>query len=188
MILSTFVDVTISTQGKYYASLGYTNTKQGTTINVRIEHLPKQSNKFVSCSCDSCGSVFERQYQLLNKQPKHLCVDCSYKDRVERIDYSNVSLGNKKRLGDKHPRWNVNKTAFAKYKADVYRITNQQDISVLENYDKPRGLCGVDGAFQLDHKISIKRGFETGIPPEVIGGIDNLQMLPWKQNRDKWFR
>jgi hypothetical protein len=189
MIVSTFVEVKISTQGKYYSSLGYTDTKQGSIFTyVKIEDLPKQSNKLVSCICDTCDVKFERQFQLLNKQKQHLCKPCSYLIRVQNIDYSGVSNQNKSRVGEKHPRWNKNKTEFKKYKSDVHRITSQQDISLLEHSDKPRGRCGVDGAFQLDHIVSVKRGFDENIPAEVIGSIDNLQLLPWKQNRDKWFR
>lgn len=49
----------------------------------------------------------------------------------------------------------------------------------------PRVRCGVDGAYQLDHIISIKRGFEEGIPASTISHISNLQFISWKANRSK---
>ena len=68
-----------------------------------------------------------------------------------------------------------------KYKALVQKLTEQQPIQTLENHDK-RGLCGVIGAYQLDHIYPISKGFENNIEPEVIAHIDNLQIIPWKEN------
>lgn len=75
---------------------------------------------------------------------------------------------------DSLPEWKA-------YKIDVWRLTNQQPLHLLENYDK-RGVNGQDGAYTLDHKISIKRGFIENIPPEEIADISNLEMLPWEEN------
>jgi len=72
--------------------------------------------------------------------------------------------------------------ARKKYYAAVRKITRQQDISILENYDKLRGLCGVEGAYQLDHIISVSVGYEQSISPEILGSISNLQIIPWKDN------
>jgi hypothetical protein len=69
-----------------------------------------------------------------------------------------------------------------KYYREVRKITRQQDISLLENYDKLRGLCGVEGAYQLDHIIPVSAGYEQGLPAEKIGHISNLQIIPWKDN------
>jgi len=70
------------------------------------------------------------------------------------------------------------------YYTDVWRITKQQDIHLLENYDK-RGNAGVDGNYQLDHIYPISIGFVNKIPAKIIGNIKNLQMLPWYDNRIK---
>lgn len=56
---------------------------------------------------------------------------------------------------------------------------------ILNPQDKPRTLCGVEGGYQLDHKISVKFGFINGIPPETIARLENLQLLPWKENLQK---
>jgi hypothetical protein len=90
--------------------------------------------------------------------------------------------------GDKHPRWNPNKKAFRAY-------ANRVRWKTVANYNKyihiinptglPRGKCGVEGAYQLDHVRSIKECFDLGLSPEVAGAPENLQMLPWKVNRAK---
>jgi len=71
--------------------------------------------------------------------------------------------------------------AWEAYKIDVWRITNQQPLHLLENYDK-RGINGEDGAYTLDHIYSIRKGFNNNVPPDEIGTISNLQMLPWLDN------
>lgn len=81
---------------------------------------------------------------------------------------------------DSLPEWKA-------YKIDVWRLTNQQPLHLLENYDK-RGVNGQDGAYTLDHKVSIKRGFIENIPPDTIAHIDNLQMLPWEENITKGWK
>jgi transposase len=73
---------------------------------------------------------------------------------------------------------------YKKYKNDVMRFTRQQSINQLPNYKK-RNNSGVDGAFQLDHKYSISEGFNNNILPEIIGGIKNLEFIPWKENIKK---
>lgn len=69
-----------------------------------------------------------------------------------------------------------------KYYREVRLITKQQNISLLENFDKLRGLCGVEGAYQLDHVISVSKGYQDNISPDIIGSISNLQIVPWKIN------
>lgn len=71
-----------------------------------------------------------------------------------------------------------------KYKLDVAKITRQQPIHNLLNYDK-RGNSGVEGSYQLDHKFSISEGFKNGVPAEIIGGIKNLEFIPWEENIKK---
>lgn len=81
---------------------------------------------------------------------------------------------------DSLPAWKL-------YKLDVWRITNQQPLDTLENFDM-RGVNGQTGAYTLDHIISIKRGFIENIPAEQIGHVTNLQMLPWEENITKGWK
>ena len=91
-------------------------------------------------------------------------------------------------MGENHPNWNPNKSAFQRYAYKVRRITEEtykkyKDIINPENL--PRTLCGVEGGYQLDHRVSVHKGFKFGINPKVLGSLDNLQLLPWKDNRTK---
>lgn len=70
---------------------------------------------------------------------------------------------------------------YALYRKEVWRYTNANDLLSLENYDK-RALAGVDAGYHLDHNYSISQGYINGVPPELIGSIRNLRMIPWKEN------
>jgi transposase len=73
---------------------------------------------------------------------------------------------------------------YYKYELMVLKITRQQPIHTLFNYNK-RGNSGVDGAYHLDHKFSIIEGFKNKVKPEIIGNIKNLEFIPWKENLKK---
>lgn len=192
MIISEEIEITITNQGKYYASLGYPLLKQGEKLKVKISDLPKQSNKKVKCICDGCGIEFERQYQLVMRDKKSyekdFCRVCARFSIAEKMDYSHLDVLNKKQTGSDHPRWNPNKKAFQEYAYKVRRITEEtyaRHSNEINPDSLTRTLCGVEGGYQLDHRISIHKGFKLGINPKVIGSLDNLQMLPWEDNRNK---
>jgi hypothetical protein len=70
------------------------------------------------------------------------------------------------------------------YYNEVRRITNQQNIASLPNYDKiSRGIG--DDVYHVDHIISKIEGFKNGIAPNIIGNIKNLRIIKSKDNIDK---
>lgn len=69
---------------------------------------------------------------------------------------------------------------WKKYKIDVWRITNQQPLHLLENYDK-RGVNGQDGVYTIDHIYSIKKGFDNKISAEEIGNIKTFRCFLGKK-------
>jgi len=95
------------------------------------------------------------------------------------------SVGTVKRFrGISYNKYLNIKDDYKKYKNDVMKVTRQQSINQLPNYEK-RNNSGVDGAYQLDHKYSIIEGFKNNISPEIIGGIKNLEFIPWEENIKK---
>jgi len=78
----------------------------------------------------------------------------------------------------------ADRTNWEIYKKRVAEHTNKNDLSILENIDK-RGLCGIAGSYQLDHKYSVYAGFKNNILPYIIGNIENLEMLTWEENNKK---
>lgn len=77
--------------------------------------------------------------------------------------------------------------AFRKYELAMRRATGKFDLTALENYHL-RGQCGLEGAYNIDHKFSVCDGFMKGVPPEIVGHICNLEMKPWRDNLSKWKR
>jgi hypothetical protein len=53
---------------------------------------------------------------------------------------------------------------------------------VINPNNHPRTKAGIDGGYQLDHRISIKKAFSIGLNPKIVGSLDNLQMLSWSEN------
>ena len=72
------------------------------------------------------------------------------------------------------------KNIQAAYKKRAWKLTDQNDLSVLKDFEK-RGFKD----YHLDHKISIYYGFMNIIPAEHIAHISNLRMIPCEQNMEK---
>jgi hypothetical protein len=70
-----------------------------------------------------------------------------------------------------------------RYKREVRKVTSRQPLHTLPNYEK-RGFVNDDG-WHIDHMYSISEGFKNGVPPEIIGHIANLVMLPGALNVKK---
>lgn len=67
-----------------------------------------------------------------------------------------------------------------KYKAQVWKLTEQQPLHLLPNIEK-RAFRG----WHVDHVLSIMEGYRLGLPAETIAHISNLRMIPAKENMDK---
>ena len=95
-------------------------------------------------------------------------------DESKEEKYCSVQPGVKKIAKKKE------KSAQVIYKKKVWELTEQNDLSVLDNFER-RGFKD----YHLDHKVSIYYGFKNGIPEEHIAHVSNLRMIPHKENTDK---
>lgn len=159
----------------------------GQRIKVSVNDLAEKSNVNVSCRCDICGTKFVQRYS----RNKETCYDCRKITQMKGNTHGKANKGKKieAMTGPNHPRWVKDKKPFATYRYRVQRLTEQNYATYIDEINPnnlPRTLCGVDGGYQLDHIISIKSGFAQNLPIETIASKDNLQMLPWKENREKW--
>jgi hypothetical protein len=189
MILTKTVEVRIHNQGAHYKSLGY-NVKQGDTISVPVEHLYPGTWLKLECRCSDCGKTYKRPHVQI-KKAKFLCRSCTRLEIGKTCDRTKLRLATASRSGSKHPRWNPNKSAFLEYARKVRWLsekTYKKHMRQINPNNLPRALCGVEGGYQLDHKTSIKEGFDNQLKPEVIAAVGNLQMLPWRINREKHSR
>ena len=75
--------------------------------------------------------------------------------------------------------------AYTRYKNKVYKLSEQTYVKYKDKINPngyPRTLCGVDGGWQLDHIKSVRQCFDEKISPEHASNLNNLTMLPWKEN------
>jgi len=98
--------------------------------------------------------------------------------------FNQVRSGNYSR-GEDNGNWNANKSEYAAYSNKVRMLSEavyRKNKSVINPNNLPRGRAGVDGAYHLDHIISVYYGFTNKIAPEEISKMENLQMLEWREN------
>jgi len=153
---------------------------RGHEIMVKVKDLPSQSNIKVRCQCEKCGDRFTTKYSRTVRRSYNWCQSCILKTKM---------IGNSRsKSGKDHHRWNKNATEFQRYSTKV-RVLTEKTYREYKDVINPQGLkrgrMGIDGAHQVDHKISVWYGFQNNMPPEIIAAVDNLQMLPWQENASK---
>lgn len=72
------------------------------------------------------------------------------------------------------------------YYEKVWKITEKQNLELLPNFEKRGNIKFKKDAYHIDHRFSISEGFKQGVPPEIIGDIVNLEMLPAIENIRKY--
>jgi len=77
------------------------------------------------------------------------------------------------------------KKIYQKQVREITRLTYEINKMIINPNNYKLGKMGVDGAYQIDHIVSINYGFENNISPEVIGGLSNLRVVPWRVNAVK---
>jgi len=90
------------------------------------------------------------------------------------------SLGN-----EKYNKLLKEREKFPGYARKVHGLsqkTYEENIDIINPNRFKRTLCGVEGGYQLDHIISVRECFEQNIPVEEASRVENLRMLPWKEN------
>lgn len=60
-----------------------------------------------------------------------------------------------------------------------------QHKNIINPNSYPRTLCGVEGGYQLDHIVGVSDCFKNGKSIDYCASVENLQMIPWKENLQK---
>ena len=74
---------------------------------------------------------------------------------------------------------------YKKYRGKVNRMSEKtyvEHIDIINPNRHPRTISGVDGGYQLDHIKPVRQCFEEGISIQEASSLDNLRMLPWRDN------
>lgn len=152
----------------------------------RLKSTPTQ---FIR-SCPSCKiSIYYSDEESLKYaiRDKTLCGSCTaIRDNVQQYRISDQAKKQMRATKAGFKSWKEYCKKFPiwkRYKAEVWSETYKQlkQNPPLENFDK-RGKCGVDGAYQIDHIIGVREGFDKGIDLTKIGAYSNLRMIPWREN------
>lgn len=80
------------------------------------------------------------------------------------------------------------RSLYYRYKTMVLHLTTKNRHRLLEGTDIKLGLAGEPNAYHIDHKYSIYSGWKNKVSPLIIANIENLQLLPWKENISKHTR
>lgn len=165
---------------EYYLNRGY-NLEQAKK-KIREIHDKKKGRNYLFDSLKLQNPNMSMENLL--KLQKNLRDSSSLK----KLGKENFELKNKKmrKTFEDSGKWVPlsEKTEYDAYRHLVWYYTNQNNLKLLENFDK-RALAGVDGGYHLDHKFSISAGFAENIPPELIGSMKNLEFTPWEVNVKK---
>lgn len=88
------------------------------------------------------------------------------------------------KVGELHPAYKHVSDEEALYRKTARNMTARTKKTLdLSSYNI--GKAGVEGAYQVDHIVSVVYGYENNIPVELIASIENLQVIPWEENLSK---
>lgn len=136
--------------------------KQSTTEKIRVRNI-------------KCGHVFESASgNLLHNNVQ--CPVCN----TERKRSAFREWGKDRQL-----EYLATATQWQKYKSAVYAAT-RQSYKQHKHFINPAnvlfGRAGVEGAYHLDHIVSVRYCFDNLIPVDLCAHPQNLQLLPWEAN------
>lgn len=123
-----------------------------------------------------CGHEFST-YPNYVLRGKTECTVCGEYERVEELKNRN-----------KRRRTAQNYDAWMEYKNRVGYLTRKTyytNLVALNPNNYPIGLCGSVGSYQIDHIVPKSVAYRLDIPEDLISHVDNLQVIPWEENRQK---
>jgi len=160
----------------------------------------KESNESIKKMSQSASLVWKNKFKSgykvwnigLTKETSDIIKDISEKNKGRKH-----TDAVKKLIGEhSKQRWNdgiydgqygKNYKEFKKYQNKVHKLSHKVK-HLIDGYDSTKhGKMGKDGAYQIDHIIDIKYGFDNGIPAEKIADISNLQFITWEENIKKGY-
>jgi len=173
-------------------------------VELFLKAFPKSNLIKVEYICSICNNINTLSAaDYTSKKYKEVCGSC-LKSKVLVGSKSNAfgkeyckgiqkSAEHKEKLkgprpciaGHLNPNWKSDTSEYKRYKGRVHQLSNktyEAHKDEINPFDYPRTICGKMGGWQLDHKISIRECFNRGYSVEEASDINNLQMLPWKDN------
>ena len=134
--------------------------------------VPSQ-RRTIYCVCQNAAC--KKEFESIKSTPRKFC---SHTCQQRSANVAAKGIGSRKMR-------NPNTPVYKKYARIVHGLSHKiylMNIDLINPNRYVRTLCGVKDGWQLDHIIPIKECFERNIPPEEAASINNLRMLPWKDN------
>ena len=136
--------------------------------------------------CIQCHEI----YSPVRSSQKYCVSKCYYKSKEGRPVQTTEFLKSMDRSYTQTESFaskqrNPTTPAFRKFRNRVATLTEKTYVKYqheINPNNHPRTIAGVNGGYQLDHKVSCRRAFDQGLTEEWVSSKDNLQMLPWKEN------
>lgn len=191
MIITQSVELKIRSAKSltHWKNNGFPFLSLGETITVNIDQLSPHIRTYVTYECDSCKIHKTVKWKNVSTKAYHICHNCSQMKKVSHMNKTRPKGYHPK--GKNHWNWNTDREVcrlFYNYSKLVRKITEETYSKYKDRINPnnhPRTKCGITNGYQLDHRISVKKGFDIGLNPKIVGSVSNLQMLPWKENRTK---
>jgi hypothetical protein len=151
---------------------------------LKIQRKPGSGSKPTGkeAPCFHCGTLMWTIPSNRKKYCSRVCMYVSneYRHKLKTSDKSYMQTA----------EYSASKTKpttpeYKKYAGKVHRLSHkvyESNLDILNPNGYNRTLCGVDGGYQLDHIVSIKQGYDNNIQPEIIARLENLRIIPWKDN------
>ena len=150
---------------------------------------PWLNKERILCECSYCGKTIERLPKQLEGVNRIFCSkecihDSGYLSQISKqTDRSYMKTEEYSRAKQK-----PDTPKYIRFRNRVSRLTEQvyeNNVDKINPNGYKRTLAGVEGGYHLDHIVSVRYAFDNNIPIEEICKVENLQMLPWKENITK---
>lgn len=126
-----------------------------------------------------CGHIFSTLPTNLLGRKGYNCYVCGKLQRSNNLTANSIQRSEE--WQDTAPEWLI-------YKSEVTGHT-RRNYELNEMFINPKGLvrgkAGEEGAYQLDHIVSVRWCFDNNVPADICGHPQNLELLPWRDNNSK---
>ena len=129
--------------------------------------------KTIECMCQN--PLCRKEFTSIPSVPRKYC---SHSCQQKTANVAAKGKGSRKIRNPNTPEYK----RYVRLVHGISQIVYQMNIDIINPNRHVRTLCGVDGGWQLDHIKPIKECFEKGLTPEEAASVDNLRMLPWRDN------
>lgn len=133
--------------------------------------------------CQVCGiEFFTVPSSTKQKNCSRICMykNESYLNKLKNMDKSYMQTEEYRKTLMKEDT-----TEYKRFRNRVTKLSEkiyEENKHILNPNNHVRTKCGVPGGYQLDHKLSVRTAFDNRMKPEDVSKLENLQLLPWKQN------